>query len=1425
MDFIAKEGWGTLEWLWRSTWQGSLLILAVLAVQWVFRKQLTPRWRYSLWAVVVIRLALPVTPESAFSVYNWTRVPSPAPQAAPPSQVANSIERTAPDAVQPPPFKRFPFQGQNPALNLPPTGDSTSTPASQPPQQRKRIPWPLVIALIWIAGIAMLILRVAVASLTLSRTLGVTKDIDDLEILSLLNDCRRSMGVTQSIRLVEVEKLGSPALCGWWRPRLLLPAGLVRQFDLKELRFVFLHELAHVRRHDVLQNWLLTAVQILHWFNPVVWLAFHRLRADRELACDALALSHTQENENKSYGETILKLLQGFVQPSPTPGLVGILEDRKQLKERITMIAQFRRTSTWSTLAALLLVGLSLGCLTDARKAATKPQEKPKAAVSSTNNTAAKPATITTPAAAPVQATASATPSAKPAAPKPVIAGIRVDASQATWSAVPGNGWSPFILGLSNYYSDVFDAPTYKSAGQSVPKGRQEVDGIPFVVGGHVQFYGTSAASFSERGQRYRDGLYDIPVNRKFAQLHLLHHAMWQGADGSQLATVVFHYADGSNVRFPIIYGRQVRDWFFMKYEAEEILLDPDTHIYWRGDHREASQYQATVRAFKSTLTNPKPWAVVSRIDFVSAKNMASYGLFAATLTEKAVPAPKQIAPELAARNRGFSESITLVFKDPAGNAITNATFTTYCEDNVGGYLMGGVATDKDGQIVIRYPKDTLKELSFTARAPGFIPQNADFTGPALPKSTNIILQAGVEIGGKVLGKDGKALPGAVVNTSHVSTPQKKDDYLNLRTVTDANGLWRIDGFPKGASGVTLYVTHTNYPDTSFASPGMLRAPNNDGFTVDDLYASTAVFSMRPGLILSGRVTGPDGAAVSNARVLASYYYTTDDSKRTLTAADGSFALNRLGGVGPRDMLLVNAPGFAPFKMSASRASETGKPVNIILTRAKPLKLVVQDSAGKPVQGASVNLNSWEGSSILQWQSTTDAKGETVWTNPPQGFVEFNVTHPAFVPENNIGIQGDQGEFTFTLQKASVISGRVIDAKTKQPVESFQIYAGTQYNPLQIQWSDQPLYEGKGGRFEFSSGLLRSGQRLRVVAGTYLPEATDRITDLSKPAEFTLELQEGTGPGGVVLQPDGKPAASAQVALHGNQQSGLYLRDNLALEQYGGIRRISRTDDQGRFVLKPEPGAPRLIAVHSTGMAEIPQSSFPTNGVIQLKAWGTIEGQMTAPFITGEELTLTPDTGFAPGAINLGNAYRVQVGRDGRFVISNAPPMSVRIHRLVPISTNSWTYSFLDNVDVKPGVVTRAMQGKTGRVVKCSLPASSVLSIKPWKHGFASLSSINPQEPKGIKDYRAWLASDEYRDSMKDQRSYIAIPDANGAFQFLNVRPGKYSLRLPVQEKADREEDPLGVSRELGYASLTVTVSDESTPLELPALTYTPAQR
>lgn len=321
--------------LLRISGMASILIVLVMAVQWLCGRRLTPRWRCALWMLVLLRLALPWTIPSPASLFNVVKVP---PAGSP----------ALPDA-RPAPVASAPAQIDHRV------GATFSAP------QSAWLVWP------WAAGAFSLMGWALISHGVFRRRVSRLRPLTDEPTLRSLEDCKALMGVRAPVTLVETDSINGPTLFGFVRPRLILPTGLVNSFTREELRHVFLHELAHIKRHDILIGWVALGLQAVHWFNPLVWLALSRLRADRELACDALALSRAPTDEKEPYGLTIVKLLEGFGQPVWRPSLAGILENKRQMKERIRMIARYHKRERGLALAILLLGGLAVATLTDAQ--------------------------------------------------------------------------------------------------------------------------------------------------------------------------------------------------------------------------------------------------------------------------------------------------------------------------------------------------------------------------------------------------------------------------------------------------------------------------------------------------------------------------------------------------------------------------------------------------------------------------------------------------------------------------------------------------------------------------------------------------------------------------------------------------------------------------------------------------------------------------------------------------------------------------------------------------------------------------------------------------------------------------------------------------------------------------------------------------
>jgi beta-lactamase regulating signal transducer with metallopeptidase domain len=370
----GSDAWPvTFSWLLQASWQGSIVIGLVLIVQTCFGRWLKPAVRYGLWWFVLIRLALPFSLGSPTSIFNlaassplakWTN------SAVPPGSGAGSL--------------RVPFPAQNrpvfTSTEADPdhaTADPAFTEAPKRATAQARRFWSTLLSsmpLLWMLGALLLTARVVWAVTVAAARVRKRRPISDVALLGLLDECGKTARVISAPWIVEAPEIRTPALFGVLVPYLLLPPGLVGVYSREELRLILLHELFHVRRRDVVLNWLITTLQILHWFNPLVWIAFRMLRSDREIACDAAVLSQIPPEESRLYGQTIIRLLERFSAPPGLPNLVGLLEGRSEMKRRIGAIASHAAVKSTSPLvAAVVLPALALAALTDAKTPVLPP--------------------------------------------------------------------------------------------------------------------------------------------------------------------------------------------------------------------------------------------------------------------------------------------------------------------------------------------------------------------------------------------------------------------------------------------------------------------------------------------------------------------------------------------------------------------------------------------------------------------------------------------------------------------------------------------------------------------------------------------------------------------------------------------------------------------------------------------------------------------------------------------------------------------------------------------------------------------------------------------------------------------------------------------------------------------------------------------
>ncbi len=145
--------------------------------------------------------------------------------------------------------------------------------------------------------------------------------------------------------IYETDQIDSPFVCGFLRPRIYLPVGL----EGPDRRYVLLHEQAHIRRRDYLTKPLAYLALCFHWFNPVLWLAYHLFGRDIETATDQAVIRSFGRTDTAGYAAALLHLGHKPSFPQAVPLAFG----EENPKHRIRSVLSYKKPAFWVVFAAV----------------------------------------------------------------------------------------------------------------------------------------------------------------------------------------------------------------------------------------------------------------------------------------------------------------------------------------------------------------------------------------------------------------------------------------------------------------------------------------------------------------------------------------------------------------------------------------------------------------------------------------------------------------------------------------------------------------------------------------------------------------------------------------------------------------------------------------------------------------------------------------------------------------------------------------------------------------------------------------------------------------------------------------------------------------------------------------------------------------
>ncbi len=290
----------------------SWIVIAVLILRFCLKK--APKWvNVLLWGIVAVRLIFPFSIESALSLIPSAETVSP-----------SIMMETAPSV-----------QTGVPALDqvINPVIDHSLSPAPGASANPLQI-WISVMATVWLAGAAALLLYSAISYWRLRRRVREAVILRD--------------------NIYQSENAGSPFVLGIIRPKIYLPYHM----DKREMDHVIAHEQTHIRRRDHWWKPLGFLLLTVHWFNPLLWLSYILLCWDIELACDERVIREMGNEQRADYTHALVSCSVSRRSIAACPlafGEVGV-------KTRVKSVMNYKKPAFWIILASALICAAAAVC-------------------------------------------------------------------------------------------------------------------------------------------------------------------------------------------------------------------------------------------------------------------------------------------------------------------------------------------------------------------------------------------------------------------------------------------------------------------------------------------------------------------------------------------------------------------------------------------------------------------------------------------------------------------------------------------------------------------------------------------------------------------------------------------------------------------------------------------------------------------------------------------------------------------------------------------------------------------------------------------------------------------------------------------------------------------------------------------------------
>ena len=291
---------------------GAVMILVIVVIRALAINKLPKKAFLVLWGVVVVRLLVPYSFSSTFSVYS----------------LLGRLATTAETA------------NGNPAVPFTPMAPIPGTTATNTTA-------PATVCHLWVVGVLACAVFFAVAYWKCRKEFKASLPVDTEYVKLWLSEHH----IFRSIEIRQSDRISAPLTYGVFRPIILMPK-TVDWDDLDTLKYVLTHEYVHIRRFDAVTKLVLTVALCVHWFNPAVWIMYVLVNRDIEISCDEAVIRAFGERTKSAYAMALIHMEETQSSLSPLCNNFS----KNAIEERIVAIMKYKKTTIIGVVLTLALV-------------------------------------------------------------------------------------------------------------------------------------------------------------------------------------------------------------------------------------------------------------------------------------------------------------------------------------------------------------------------------------------------------------------------------------------------------------------------------------------------------------------------------------------------------------------------------------------------------------------------------------------------------------------------------------------------------------------------------------------------------------------------------------------------------------------------------------------------------------------------------------------------------------------------------------------------------------------------------------------------------------------------------------------------------------------------------------------------------------